>query len=382
MEPTMKTAGTRPRALSVAICLILLMVIPGSAESSIQGTAETDAYRPPAHCGRSTRVVAVSDGPELSTALTRAKPGDLIWLHPGTYEGTFTGSRAGTAGRHITLCGTSRAVLDGGTFDHGYTLHLAGADYTDVRGITVRRGLKGIMTDDWDHGTIDHVTVRDIGEEGIHLRASSSNDTISNSRISDTGRADPAVQPDAHHNGEGVYVGSAHSNWDRYTADQPDRSDNVRVIANTFTHTTAENLDLKEGTDGGLVRGNTFNGAGMDHEAADSWVDIKGNNYRIVHNRGFAAPEDGFQLHVLLDGWGVGNVFAGNVLHVDAHGYGFRIDADSGDNTVRCNNRVVAAESGFADTPCVAVPDRPSQSRSCRAAKPSRSPGRVLTSAG
>ena len=309
-------------------------------------------YKTSSDCGPSTRAVTVSDDSELHDALADARPGDVIWLVPGTYEGTFTASRSGTAEHPITLCGPTEAVLDGGDRHHGYTLHLDGADYTDVRGLTVTGGLKGIMTDGWSHGTIDHVTVQHTGEEGIHLRRWSTDDTISNSRIRDTGSADPSVLPDAHRNGEGVYVGSSHHHWATYTNGQPDASDDVRIVHNTFTRTAAENVDIKEGTSGGLIAHNTFNGAGIDPDAADSWVDIKGNDYTVSHNRGAAAPIDGFQVHEELAGWGIGNVFTANVAHVDSDGYGFRIPEEDSHNTVRCDNEVTAAAQGTSNLAC------------------------------
>ena len=347
----MKTKGRGSGAIALAVCGLLL-VSACSVGSPTPRLGSVGPYRGPSDCGSATRVVTVSSGSELRTALARAQPGDVVWLNAGSYRGAFTASRSGTEKRHITLCGTSGAVLDGETVNHHYTLHLDGADYTDVRGLTVRRGLKGIMTDRWNHGTIDHVTVHDTGEEGIHLRRASSNDTISNSRISRTGIADLNVQPDAHHNGEGLYIGSSYKHWDLYTHGQPDRSDHVRIIGNRFSETTAENVDVKEGTSGGLISRNTFDGSGMDPAAADSWVDIKGNNYTVSHNRGFHAPRDGFQTHVQLAGWGVGNVFTANDVHVDGAGYGFSIDAKGTGNTVRCNNIVVSARSGLSDVRC------------------------------
>lgn len=312
----------------------------------------TNPYGSPSDCGTSLRVVRVSTSTELTHALSRALPGDLIWLEAGTYVGHFTASRAGTAAAHISLCGTSGVVLDGGTLNHYYTLYLDGAAYMDVRGLTVQRGLKGIMTDHWTYGTIDHVTVHNIGEEGIHLRRGSSNDTISNSRIDSTGNADLSVQPNAHHNGEGIYVGSAYTNWDALTGGAPDTSNNARILNNVISRTTAESLDLKEGTTGGLVVGNTFNGAGIDPLAADSWMDVKGNDYRISGNTGSGSPADGFQVHVQLDGWGNGNIFSGNSAAVNASGYGFRITAGSTGNAVRCDNSVTMAGSGLANVPC------------------------------
>jgi hypothetical protein len=330
-------------ALAVAVFGLLRLLAPGPPAPVPPGP-----YRAASDCGTAARVVTVSDASALHDALDAARPGDVIWVEPGTYEGEFTASQPGTADRHITLCGPSSAVLRGSTLEHGYTLHLDGADYTDVRGLTVEGGLKGIMTDRWSHGTIDHVTVRDIGEEGIHLRRWSSDDTVSHCRVSHTGTGDSS---DAHHNGEGLYIGSAYVHWDRYTNGSPDASDRARVIGNAFDHTTAENIDIKEGTTGGLIVGNHLDGAGMDPEAADSWVDVKGNDYTISHNVGVDAPTDGFQTHEQLPGWGEGNVFTHNVADVGADGFGFDVQG-SGSNTVGCDNTVRSAASGLANIPC------------------------------
>ena len=75
----------------------------------------------------------------------------------------------------------------------------------------------------------------------------------------------------------------------------PDRSDRNVLEGNDIAETTAESVDIKEGTTGGTVRGNTFSGVGMS--AADAWVDVKGNEWQIVGNVGADAPEDGFQTH-------------------------------------------------------------------------------------
>src|SRR5699024_11419784 len=50
----------------------------------------------------------------------------------------------------------------------------------------------------------------------------------------------------------------------------------------------------------------------VDDDTADSWVDVKGNDWLIEGNTGTASPVDGFQTHEILDGWGTGNVFRGN----------------------------------------------------------------------
>ena len=51
--------------------------------------------------------------------------------------------------------------------------------------------------------------------------------------------------------GEGVYVGSAQSNWCKHSDCEPDESDRNVVEGNTIFDTGAESVDLKEGTTGG-----------------------------------------------------------------------------------------------------------------------------------
>ena len=148
--------------------------------------------------------------------------------------------------------------------------------------------------------------------------------------------------------GEGVYLGSANSNWSRYSGGQPDRSDQNQVLDNRITDTRAEPIDVKEGTTGGVIAGNLLGGDGVaGQNSADSFLDVKGNGYRIEGNHGThtAAPIDpddcnkrrrgpfchGFEVHVAVDGWGRDNVFRGNRLEVNAPGAGIWLQEDTRD---------------------------------------------------
>lgn len=289
------------------------------------------------------RRVAVSSSTLLTRALRDARPGDVIELADGIYPGRFVGAQSGTGGAPITVCGSRRAILDGGALDQGYGFYLK-ADYWHLTGFTVRNALKGIMTDRASFNLLRDLEVHSIGGEAIHFRTFSRQNTLEASFIHDTGLVTAE-------NGEGVYVGSAYTNWCRYSDCAPDRSDGNRIIGNTIgPNTTAESIDLKEGTTGGLVSGNTFVGSGMS--AADSWVDVKGNDYLVTANTGTISPGDGFQTHVPLAGWGTGNTFRANVADVRAGGYGFRIKTGSIGNVVTCDNVVLAALSGFANVRC------------------------------
>ena len=303
------------------------------------------------------REVTVASASALADALADAAPGTLIRLQPGTYAGRFKATADGTASHPIVLCGPRTAVLDGGAIDTGYTLHLDGAGYWTLAGFTVWRGKNGIMLDRANHNVLTGLRVHGPGQTAFHLRTFSSDNRIERSEVQDTGRYQPGI-------GEAVYIGSAVSNWESATGSSttPDRADRNRVIDNVFgPGVTSEAVDVKEGTTGGEIRGNTFHGT--DHSgvnASDSWMDVKGNGYVIAGNVGTDTYLDGFQTHAAVDGWGNHNVFSGNVANVNATGYGFRIDGDTRGNVVLCDNVVRNAGLGLANVACALtapVPD-------------------------
>ncbi|UED87729.1 right-handed parallel beta-helix repeat-containing protein [Streptomyces profundus] len=248
-------------------------------------------------------VIEVGNANELRNALTAAGPGDTIQLASGVYQGVFRTSVSGAAGAPITLTGPTDAVLrsNGG----GYGLHLDGASHWNLTGFTVTAGQKGIVTDAADEVHIDRVTVHGLDMEAVHFRNSSSNGSLTNSTIHDTGN-------DGRGMGEGVYVGSA--------GGTSDRSDNILIQGNTIgPGVGGENIDIKEGTTGARIIGNTFDGSGLTGaNYDDSWVDIKGNDVLVEGNVGVNTTNDGFQIHTVQNGWGCGTVFRDN--HSDLTG--------------------------------------------------------------
>ncbi|GAA3590251.1 hypothetical protein GCM10022198_12690 [Klugiella xanthotipulae] len=287
--------------------------------------------------------VTVGTARELTRALSAAEPGSVIRLRPGVYSGTFEASDAGTAANPVWLCGSADSVLDGGDITDGYVLHLDGADYWNLSGFTVRNGQKGVMLDATAHASLTGLTVTDIGNEGIHLRNNSVSNTVSGNTVSHTGKVKPKF-------GEGIYVGTAESNWCRITNCNPDRSDNNTVANNTISDTTAESVDIKEGTTGGSLSGNSFDGTAIT--AADSWVDVKGNDWTVTDNTGVNSPEDGFQTHEILDGWGNGNSFSTNTAHVNGPGFAIKTTPVLA-NVVHCNNVESGAARGLSNVGCV-----------------------------
>ncbi|BEP13649.1 hypothetical protein acdb102_19600 [Acidothermaceae bacterium B102] len=309
------------------------------------GAAVTNAALPdssPVSCPAAT--VNVTTAVQLTAALHGARPGTVIALADGTYLGNFLANVPGTKDAPIYLCGGRGAVLDGGNVKIGYVLHLQGADYWRVVGFSVRNAQKGVVADATSHSVVQGLSVTDVGDEGIHLRAASSFNVVAGNVVARTGLLTEKF-------GEGIYIGSARKNWPKYgIGGGPDRSDYNVVRGNTISATTAENVDIKEGTTGGLLEGNTFDGAG-GLTAADSWVDVKGNNWRIANNTGTHSPNDGFQTHQILPGWGTGNVFSGNHSVVDGPGYGIHLTNRDG-NTVTCDNTVSGAGAGSSNVTC------------------------------
>jgi len=297
-------------------------------------------------------IITVSNSAELKQALANAKPGQEIEIKDGIYIGNFIISGSGTSDRPIILRGSRNVILDGATNQTGYVLYLK-ANYWIIKGITIKNGLKGLVTENANHNMIDGILVTQIGEEAVHFRKFSSHNIIQNSEISYTGLKTPDY-------GEGIYIGSAVSNWPKYTNSEPDKCDSNQVLNNKIgPFVSAECIDIKEGTTGGLIKGNTFEAQGITGaNSADSWMDVKGNFYRIENNIGNntlpSVLNDGFQVNCAAAGWGNNNEFMSNICNVNAAGFGIsiRLKSSKGEatgNKVYNNNKVVNAAKGITN---------------------------------
>lgn len=329
--------SARARLVLVSMLTIAITTLAGCGGSA-PDTAEVAPVE--SDCGDPT--VTVSSSAQLFEALEAVKPGESIELESGVYLGTFTATVSGTTEAPISLCGPADAILDGDDIEGDYVLHLDSVSYWTLDGFSIRGGQKGLMADEVTHSVIRGLTVSEIGDEGIHLRRFSTDNLVSGNTISDTGMRKPKF-------GEGIYVGTAESNWCDISDCEPDRSDRNVIENNTIMRTTAESIDIKEGTSEGVVRGNTFDGA--DIEGADSWVDVKGNDWLIVDNVGINAPLDGFQTHEILDGWGTRNVFRDNTATVLADGFGYSLTPEL-ENVVECGNTASDAREGVSNVEC------------------------------
>jgi len=289
------------------------------------------AEAPAAQAAPARPTVSVSNSGQLTAALRKAAPGQVISLRDGTYTGRFVASRSGAGSAPITLVGSRKAVLTTGSKRAAYGLHVTGKNWV-LRGFSVSNSAKGIVLDNSDNTVIDGVAVTAIGQEGIHIRTSSSHVTVRNSVVDGTGQWIAGF-------GEGIYVGSGVGNWREIMGSKttPDRSDNVLIENNRISNTAAEGIDIKEGTTGGRVARNVFKNAGYSGaNYGDSWMDVKGNDYAIWDNSGSGTRLDAFQVHAPVKGWGGGNRFRNNSVAGGVPGHEVNVSSATPGNVVYC----------------------------------------------
>lgn len=298
--------------------------------------------------------IYVSSASQLQTALNNAMPGNVIIIQDGYYErpGGFYANAGidGTIANPITVIGSRNVVLSTNNLSSGYAFSLKGNKYWIIKGFTVTNSKNGVVLDNCKYITVDSIQAKKLGQDGVHLRTHTSYSVVKNCYIDSTGLSD-------YRYGEGIYIGSAYSNWCTYTNCDPDTSNYNQILNNSFGNfITAENIDIKEGTKGGLIKGNQFNGTGLQGmNGGDSWIDVKGNNYIIEDNIGNNSILDGFQTHIQQPGgYGNYNIFRNNILNVNGPGYGIKVQTSNANgtaynNTVCSNNTVTGSASGLTN---------------------------------
>jgi hypothetical protein len=316
----------------------------------VSGEANVSVLAPAVECsGLSyTRLVLVSTASQLSSAITNARPADLIQLMAGTYTGRWTLGTSGSSSAPIILCGSRGAILDGGGTTPAPITLTVRASYWTIQGFTIRNAFQGLFLIRAHGVTVKGLEIYDIGQEAIHLHTFSTHNLIDSNYVHDTGK-------NATLYGEGVYVGSASSKWCTDYDCQPDKTDSNQVTRNVIgPNIGAQMVDVKEGTTGTSVIGNTFNGLGGSVDQ-DAWINVYGNYSRVTGNSGSTAQLHGVKVKTLVTGWGIYNVFHGNSWNLGgAAGYGFLVGAGAPSATIElgCDNTVINAGSGFATVPC------------------------------
>ncbi|WP_104138157.1 right-handed parallel beta-helix repeat-containing protein [Cryobacterium sp. Y62] len=324
-------------------------IIDAFVVSAVPSTAPTPApisTHRYANCPAAT--VTVTTAKELMTASAQAQPGTVIKMAPGTYNAQINMTVNGTASNPIWVCGPRTAVVNAGSIQNNHGIQVSNSSNLVVAGMTVTNSLKGISVIRSKNVTIADTLVDNIGYEGIHLRAFTTDSKVVGNTIRNTGKRDPFY-------GEGIYIGTSDANWCAQTNCLPDRTDRTLLMANNISLTGAQPIEVKEGTSNGIIRDNVINGANAMPRAAE-WVKVKGNDWQIYHNEGTNSTMHGFAVNGSVAGWGLRNVFFDNTVPVNAAGFGFFIHEQGSKGAsgtkVYCSNTVTAAGSGFSNLAC------------------------------
>ena len=336
-----------------------------------------------------SQVINVSTANELQYALVNAKPGQIITLKPfTTYSIADCNDKTvciynngsgfkvpkgvnGTKNNPIKLVGPKSAIITSNDIGSKYGLHLQGNEFWVLEGFTITNSSKCVMLDSSSHNIINNLRITQSGFEAMHLRKFSSFNTISNCYIDSTGMDATAFLKGY---AEGVYVGTANSNWINYSNNQVDTSNYNIITGNVFGGLIrSENIDIKEGTKGGEISNNTFNGLGCNgNNSADKYIDIKGDYYTIKCNIAKGNSQsivNGFEVNinkittknglVVNKNFGDYNTFSNNFLDMTGTtGYALFINSYSGivHNTPCSNNTAKNAASGLCNLATILCP--------------------------
>ena len=318
---------------------------PAVPSTAPPAPAPIDTHRY-ADCPAAT--VTVTTARELMAAVDQAGPGTVVEMAPGTYSDQINLTANGTAANPIWICGPRSAVVNVGSIQNNHGIQISNSSNLVIAGMTVTNSLKGISVIRSTNVTVADTLIDNVGYEGIHLRAFTTDSTVVGNTITNTGQRNPFY-------GEGIYIGTSENNWCAQTNCKPDHTDNVRVLENHISRTGSQPIEVKEGTSNGIIRDNVIDGANMPR--ANEWVKVKGNDWQIYNNQGKNSTLHGFAVNGSVTGWGLRNSFFGNTVPVQAAGYGFYIHEKgsngSSDTKVYCSNRVTLAGSGFSNQACI-----------------------------
>jgi hypothetical protein len=181
---------------------------------------------------RKPETIPVSTASQFTSALSNAQPGDTILLSGTIQGGRFTTTRSGAPGAPITIRGDGTARVSGSP----YALEIL-HDYYRLENFILENSGKGMVIDNAEHGTVNHVHAMDIQQEAFKLRNQSRYWEFTFCSARRTGLSGDF--------GEGFYVGQASSNWINNTPDQCA----FITFFNCYTFDTVnDGWDIKEGS--------------------------------------------------------------------------------------------------------------------------------------
>jgi hypothetical protein len=312
---------------------------------------------------------------QLKSFIFKATPGDTIALIPNTnYYGNLivkndiNGNPGihGTPDNYISIIGDSTSSIISPELNSSYVFYIENSSYIFIGnnsnlksfgiGFNLTNAKKGFYANNCNNIIFKNLNVYNIGNEGVHFMNNSYSCDILNNYIYDTGKTNNGY-------GEGIYIGSAFSNWVTDNGNLiPDETKKINIKFNYVINTTAECLDIKEGTSDSLVEGNYFFGNKLSNDNyADSWIDIKGSSWYIKNNTLEITLTNGIEIKCIKTGdivtnSGNYNTIDGNFMNCEINelgepcsGYGVIILENTYGNKVFSNNLCFNAIGGLCN---------------------------------
>jgi hypothetical protein len=305
-----------------------------------------------------------TDFNELQTYSNNAQAGDTITLKPNTtyYGNLIINNIHGDKNNIISIIGNNTSTISGSSVQNSKVIEISNSSYVYFglppntiseygKGYNLTNAQKGIYIYSCNNITIQNLNIYNIGYEALHLLKNSSYCEVLNNNIHDTGLYKPE-------NGfaEGIYIGNAVSNWEN---NQPDTTNSITISYNNIYNIISECVDIKEGTYDGIISFNIMDGSKLNNaNNADSWIDIKGTNWKIENNIMNVTLLDGIQTHYINDSVpnsGFNNTFSGNTMNCitnygyPCNGYAININSKTQGNIVYDNNSYENAELGLTN---------------------------------
>lgn len=241
---------------------------------------------------------------DITNALKSVKAGDEIIIHKGIYNAKKINNSAyffseinGTSTKPIIIRSAFKnepVILKGDDLQRGTVLRITG-DFWIVKDLSFTNAQKGLVLDTSNNSKIINCNVYKTANEAIHIRDNSNNTLIDKCKIHETGLVNPGF-------GEGIYIGSDKGSWKKYSY----KSNNTTITnCEIGPYVSAESIDIKEGTQGTIIKNNKFIGLGISGEnSAKSFISIKGINNKIFSNIFDAKGEENLKA-------GITNVYRG-----------------------------------------------------------------------
>ncbi len=273
--------------------------------------------------------VNVSTVADLTSATLNAKAGDTVWVAPGKYElpssncqndkfvnetgrdcGLIWLGADGTKANPVVLAGSdpkNPPEIFSSDYKHNYGIHVTG-NYVVLKNLKIHSFSKGVVFDNSVGALMEDCEVYHTGNEIVHVRDSSQQVTLNRNFIHGSGYEIAKY-------GEGIYVGTYNTGW--ASSQQADRDagfwgtdasqhrysgydwrvNDTKITCNIVSGTTAENIDVKEGTVRGIVQGNMFIGDSLDYNGEVSYddanIDMKGAYWTVTGNYFYNSKKQG-----------------------------------------------------------------------------------------